>query len=89
LDFCEWAEIDDASYLPGRSLNRRNVRGIAGYLLSGAMARDFGLDPGAIVPPLERIVAMASKSTDAVFSLHFSDVDDQINALSGPTSRRA
>ena len=75
--FCDGAEIDDDIYLPA-DLYRRNVRGIAGYLLSGAMARESAWILARSVPLLERIVARLT--TDAVFNFTISDVDD-INAF--------
>lgn len=75
--FCDGAEIDDDIYLPV-DLYRRNARGIAGYLFSGAMARESAWILARSVPPLERVVARLT--TDAVFSFAIPDVDD-INAF--------
>lgn len=45
--FCDAPDIEANVYLPA-DLYRRNVRGVASYLFSGAMARRVGLDPGAV-----------------------------------------
>jgi hypothetical protein len=71
--FCDGAEIDDDIYLPA-DLYRRNAKGIAGYLFSGAMARESAWILARSVPPLER--AVTTLTTDAVFSFTISDVDD-------------
>jgi hypothetical protein len=75
--FCDGAEIDQDIYLPG-DLYRRNARGIAGYLFSGAMARESAWILARSLPPLTPVVARLT--TDAVFSFAISDVDD-INAF--------
>src|SRR5882724_7814767 len=54
--FCDAPEIDQDIYLPA-DLYRRNARGIAGYLFSGAMARESAWILARSVPLLERIEA--------------------------------
>jgi hypothetical protein len=75
--FCDGVDIDHDIYLPA-DLYRRNARGIASYLFSGAMARESAWILARSVPPLERVVARFT--TDAVFRFAISDVDD-INAF--------
>jgi hypothetical protein len=75
--FVDGEEIDEDIYLPA-NLYRRNAKGIASYLFSGAMARESAWILARSVPPLERVVAKLT--TDAVFSFAISDVDD-INAF--------
>ncbi len=75
--FCDAADIDHDIYLPA-DLYRRNARGIASYLFSGAMARESAWTLARSIPPLERVVA--GLTTDAVFSFAIADVDD-INAF--------
>ena len=70
-------DIDRDIYLPA-DLYRRNARGIAGYLFSGAMARESLWILARSVPPLQPIVA---KLTNGVmFKFPIADVDD-INVL--------
>jgi hypothetical protein len=75
--FRDAPEIDQDIYLPA-DLYRRNAKGIAGYLFSGAMARESLWLLTRSIPPLE--AAVARLTTDVVFKFQISDVDD-INAL--------
>jgi hypothetical protein len=75
--FCDAVDVDHDVYLPA-NLYRRNARGIAGYLFSGAMARASAWTLARSAPPLERVVA--GLATDAVSGFAISDVDD-INAF--------
>jgi hypothetical protein len=75
--FCDGAEIDQDIYLPA-DLYRRNARGIASYLFSGAMARESAWILARSVPSLEQVVA--ALTTDAAVSFAISQVDD-INAF--------
>jgi hypothetical protein len=77
--FHDAPEIDADVYLPA-DLYRRNTRGIAGYLLSGAMARESAWIAARSIGPLEPILARLT--TDVVFKFSVSRVDD-INTL-GP-----
>ncbi|WP_349628119.1 hypothetical protein [Bradyrhizobium lablabi] len=69
--------IDKDIYLPA-DLYRRNLAGIAGYLFSGAMARESLWILARSVPPLEPLVARLT--TGLVFKFSIPRVDD-INAL--------
>ena len=71
--FCDAPEIDQDIYLPA-DLYRRNARGIAGYLFSGAMARESAWILARSLPPLKPVLGRLT--TDAVFSFAISDVDD-------------
>jgi hypothetical protein len=64
-------------FLPS-DLYLRNARGIAGYLLSGAMARESALLLARSVPPLRPVVARLS--TGVLFKFLIPEVDD-INSL--------
>ncbi len=64
-------------YLPS-DLFLRNARGIAGYLLSGAMARESALLLARSIPPLQPLAARLA--TGVLFKFLIPDVDD-INAL--------
>jgi hypothetical protein len=64
-------------YLPG-DLYRRNLKGIAGYLLSGAMARESLLMLARSITPLQPIAARLT--TGALFTFSIYRVDD-INTL--------
>jgi len=64
-------------YLPA-DLYRRNARGIAGYLLSGAMARESAWMLARSIPPLQPLVARLT--TGVLFKFLIPRVDD-INAL--------
>jgi hypothetical protein len=69
--------IDSDPYLPA-DLYRRNARGVAEYLFSGAMARESLWMLARSIPPLERIVARLTNGI--MFKFPIADVDD-INAL--------
>jgi len=75
--FREAEDVDAESYFPA-DLYRRNVKGIAFYLFSGAMARESLWILARSIPPLQPMVA--SLTSDAVFKFPIADVDD-INAL--------
>jgi hypothetical protein len=75
--FRDAPEIDQDIYLPA-DLYRRNAKGIAGYLFSGAMARESLWLLTRSIPPLEAVVARLT--SDVLFKFQISDVDD-INAL--------
>src|SRR6202790_4484539 len=77
--FRDAPEIDQDIYLPA-NLYRRNAKGNAGYLFSGAMARESLWMLTRSIPPLESVVARLT--TEIVFKFQISDVDD-INTL-GP-----
>jgi hypothetical protein len=64
-------------YLPA-DLYRRNARGIAGYLLSGAMARESAWMLARSIPPLQPLIARLT--TGVLFKFPIPRVDD-INAL--------
>jgi hypothetical protein len=75
--FHDAPDIDANIYLPA-DLYRRNVRGFAGYLFSGAMARESAWMLARSIPPLEPVV---TRLTDNVlFKFPIARVDD-INAL--------
>ena len=74
--FIDSTEIDADIYIPG-NLYRRNARGIAGYLFSGAMARESLWIAARSIPLLEP--AVARLTSEIVFKLWIADVDD-INA---------
>jgi hypothetical protein len=71
--FRDAPDIDANTYLQA-NLYRRNVRGIASYLLSGAMARESAWILARSVKPLEAVVAQLT--SDLVFTFSISDVDD-------------
>jgi len=71
--FQEEPDIDSNIYLPA-DLYRRNARGIAGYLLSGAMARESAWILARSIPLLEPVVARLT--TDLLFKFVVADVDD-------------
>jgi hypothetical protein len=75
--FREADDVDSESYFPA-DLYRRNARGIAGYLFSGAMARESLWILARSIPPLQPVVV--SLTSDALFKFAIADVDD-INAL--------
>jgi hypothetical protein len=68
---------DQDVYIPA-DLYRKNARGIAGYLLSGAMARESALILARSSPPLQPLVARLT--TPALFKFLIPRVDD-INTL--------
>jgi hypothetical protein len=69
--------IDENVHLPA-DLYRRNTRGIASYLLSGAMARESIWILARSIRPLETTVA--AWTSDLAFKFHIAGVDG-INAL--------
>ena len=75
--FRDAVDIDSNPYLPA-DLYRRNARGIAGYLFSGAMARESAWILARSIPPLKAVVAQLT--TGVVFSFPIAKVDD-INIL--------
>ena len=75
--FHDVPDIDSNVYLPA-DLYRGNARGIAGYLLSGRMARESAWIMARSIPPLEPVVARLTN--DVMFKFPISSVDD-INAL--------
>jgi hypothetical protein len=77
--FRDEPDIDSGIYLPA-NLYRRNARGIAGYLLSGAMARESAWIVARSIRPIEH--AVARLTTEDVFRFTIPRVDD-INTL-GP-----
>jgi hypothetical protein len=75
--FLDTPDIDSNVYLPA-DLYRRNARGIAGYLLSGAMARESAWILARSIRPIETMVARLT--TDVLFKFAIAGVDD-INSL--------
>ena len=75
--FHDVSDIDSNIYLPA-DLYRGNARGVAGYLLSGRMARESAWIMARSIPPLEPVVARLT--SEAMFKFPISSVDD-INAL--------
>jgi hypothetical protein len=75
--FRDAPDIDHDVYLPA-DLYRRNVKGIAGYLFSGAMARESAWIVARSIPPAEPVVARLT--TDVLFKFPIARVDD-INVL--------
>jgi hypothetical protein len=75
--FRDAPDIDQDIYLPA-DLYRRNKKGIASYLFSGAMARESAWILARSIPPLEPVVARLTNGV--VFKFPISRVDD-INAL--------
>jgi len=75
--FRDAPEVDSDIYVPA-DLYRRNAKGIAGYLFSGAMARESLWILARAVPPLESTVARLTNGV--MFKFPISRVDD-INAL--------
>lgn len=75
--FSEAPEVDAEAHFPA-DLYRFNARGIAGYLLSSAMARESLWILARSVPLLQP--AVARLTSDVVFKFPITDVDD-INAL--------
>jgi hypothetical protein len=75
--FRDAPEIDHDVYLPA-DLYRRNAKGIAEYLFSGAMARESLWIAARSIPPLEPLVARLT--TGLLFKFPVSRVDD-INTL--------
>ncbi len=75
--FHDAPDIDSNLYLPA-DLYRRNARGIAGYLFSGAMARELAWILARSIRPIEPVVARLT--TEELFKFPVSRVDD-INTL--------
>jgi hypothetical protein len=75
--FHDTPEIDANTHLPA-DLYRGNARGIAGYLLSGAMAREAAWIMVSSIPQLEPSIARLT--SEATFKFPLSRVDD-INTL--------
>ena len=75
--FRDAPDIDSDIFLPA-DLYRRNTKGIAGYLFSGAMARESLWILARSIPPLEPVVARLT--TGVLFKFPISRVDD-LNTL--------
>jgi hypothetical protein len=75
--FHDAPEPDSDIYLPS-GLYKRSFAGLAGYLLSGQMARESLWILARSLPPLQP--AVARLTSDLVFKFPIADVDD-INAL--------
>jgi hypothetical protein len=75
--FRDAPDIDQDAYLPA-DLYRRNAKGVAGYLFSGAMARESVWILARSIKPLEKTVARLTSGILVKFPI--SRVDD-INAL--------
>jgi hypothetical protein len=75
--FRDAPEIDSDVYVPA-DLYRRNAKGVAGYLFSGAMARESLWIAARAIPPFESIVARLTNGV--MFKFPISRVDD-INTL--------
>jgi hypothetical protein len=75
--FRDAPDIDHISYFPA-DLYRGNARGIAGYLLSGAMARESLWALARATPPLRKLAARLT--TDSLIKFAIPRVDD-INSL--------
>lgn len=80
--FRDEPDIDSGIYLPA-NLYRRDARGIAGYLLSGAMARESAWIVARAIRPIEPMVARLT--TDDLFRFTIPRVDD-INAIGPDTN---
>lgn len=73
--FRDAPEINSDVYVPA-DLYRRNVRGVAGYLLNGAMARESLWIAARAIPPLESIVARLTNGVMFKFSVpHVDDIN--------------
>jgi hypothetical protein len=75
--FRDAPDFDSNAYLPA-DLYRRNAKGIAEYLFSGAMARESLWMLARSIPPLQKTVARLTSGILVKFPM--ADVDD-INAL--------
>jgi hypothetical protein len=75
--FRDATEIDSDIYLPA-DLYRRNFKGVAQYLFSGAMARESLWMLARSIPPLQKTVARLTNGV--LFKFPIPDVDD-INVL--------
>src|ERR1700722_11877789 len=75
--FRDAPEVDADVYLPA-DLYRRNVKGVAQYLFSGAMTRESLWMLARSIPPLQKTVARLTSGV--LFKFPISNVDD-INVL--------
>ena len=75
--FHDAPEIDADVFIPA-DLYRRNLKGLAGYLLSGAMARESAWILARSIPPLEPVAERLT--SEVIFRFPIERVDD-INAL--------
>lgn len=75
--FRDAPDVDSESYFPA-DLYRRNARGVAGYLFSGAMARESLLIVARAIPPLRLTVARLASGV--IFKFPIADIDD-LNTL--------
>jgi hypothetical protein len=75
--FRDAPDIDKDIYLPA-DLYRRNAKGLAGYLFSGAMARESAWLLARSIPPLQPLVARLTNGI--MFKFPIARVDD-INTL--------
>ncbi len=75
--FRDTTEIDADIYIPA-NLYRRNVRGLADYLLSGAMARESLWIALRSIPPLKPVIAGLTRGM--LFEFRIADIDD-LNVL--------
>jgi hypothetical protein len=75
--FRDAPDVDSESYFPA-NLYRRNARGIAEYLFSGAMARESLWMLARSIPPLQKTVARLTSGIIVKFPI--AEVDD-INVL--------
>jgi hypothetical protein len=75
--FRDAPDVDSESYFPA-NLYRRNARGIAEYLFSGAMARESLWMLARSIPPLQKTVARLTSGVIVKFPI--PEVDD-INVL--------
>jgi len=70
-------DIDADIYIPA-NLYRRNIRGVADYLLSGAMARESLWIALRSIPPLTPLIAGLTRGM--LFEFRIADIDD-LNVL--------
>jgi len=75
--FRDAPEIDQDAYLPA-DLYRRNAKGVAGYLFSGAMARESTWILARSIRPLEKTVARLASFVPVKFPIASTD---DINTL--------
>jgi hypothetical protein len=75
--FRDAPDVDSESYFPA-DLYRRNARGVASYLFSGAMARESLLIVARAIPPLRLTVARLASGV--IFKFPIADIDD-LNTL--------
>ena len=88
--FRDAPDVDSDPYLPA-NLYRRNARGIAGYLFSGAMARESLWMLARSIPPLEPIVARLTTASCSNFRYPMSTTSTRCRAdfdVAGSTTRR-